>query len=358
MPITATIQIVRMNLTATRYSTPSGHAAAIVTSDPNRMATPRTDSRRPSHSGPCRSRPRSGLTTSVEPRGGVRIDGRRGGECRRGGGRRLRRSTVVVVTTGSVDTLNVMLPDPFGSPSVSLTSQLATQVPFGRAVGTGTVSVRLSAPTSGRPSVTSSVLHSSETVLASPNSSVNTIEISAGDVAIVDPSAGSELTTVASARTIPDSTSDPKVTTPRAIAATAVVRRRRRRAGRTAGSFTVGPRLVVGESLGREPRRSLPLGQLGSAGSAGSADARRCAHLGDEVVASEVELGDRRGQLVERFSVASGPPARGEVAPRGRLVLVVADQRAVVVVEIVGRCEARMVRPRRAGACSPGWRSR
>ena len=42
-------------------------------------------------------------------------------------------STVVVVTAGSLDTLNVMLPVPFGSPSTSLTSQLATQVPFGRA---------------------------------------------------------------------------------------------------------------------------------------------------------------------------------------------------------------------------------
>ena len=107
---------------------------------------------------------------------------------------------MVVVTTGSLDTLKVMLPVPFGAPSVSLTNQLATHVPFGSADGTRTASVTPSAPTSGRPSVTTSVLQLSVTVLASvPNSSENTIEICVGEVAMVDPSAGSELTTVASA---------------------------------------------------------------------------------------------------------------------------------------------------------------
>ena len=56
-------------------------------------------------------------------------------------------------------------------------------------------------------------------MLASPSSSENTIEISVGDVAIVDPSAGSELTTVASAWTAPDSNSDPTAATASAIAA-------------------------------------------------------------------------------------------------------------------------------------------
>ena len=53
MPINATTQMARMNRIVTRYSTPSGHAAAIRTSDPSSTAMPNTESRRPSHSGPC-----------------------------------------------------------------------------------------------------------------------------------------------------------------------------------------------------------------------------------------------------------------------------------------------------------------
>ena len=254
VPTNATIQIIRMNRTATRYSTPSGHAAAIVTSDPKRMATPRTESRRPSHSGPCPVSASVGLTTSlgvlvafgstaVVVASVVAVEVAAAG------------SSVVVEATGSFDTLNVRMPFPFGCPSVSLTNQLATHVPFGSGEGTGTVSVSPSPPISGRPSVTSWVLQSSETVLVSPNASENTIEIWVGEAAIVEPSAGSELTTAASAWTTPDSTSEPMATTPSAIAATAVVRRRRRRAGHAVRSFTVGPNLVVGESPGREPRR-------------------------------------------------------------------------------------------------------
>ena len=135
VPITATIQIVRMNLTATRYSTPSGHAAAIVTSEPNRMATPSTEIRRPSHSGPCPVSASAGLTTSV---GVVPTDPSTGVVVAPAmvvpvvASVAAAAAAVVVVSTGSVDTLNVMLPEPFGSPSASLTSQLATQVPFGQ----------------------------------------------------------------------------------------------------------------------------------------------------------------------------------------------------------------------------------
>ena len=106
-----------------------------------------------------------------------------------------------------------MFPEPFGSPSVSLTNQFATQVPFGSAVGTGTVMLRSSDPTSRRPSVTSTVLHSRAIVLASPSSSENTMLISVGDVAIVDPSAGVELTTLASANALPAPNIDPMIAT-------------------------------------------------------------------------------------------------------------------------------------------------
>ncbi len=64
MPTNATIQIARMNRMVTRYSTPSGHAAAISTSDPKSTARPNTESRRPNQSGPWPESTSDRLVTS------------------------------------------------------------------------------------------------------------------------------------------------------------------------------------------------------------------------------------------------------------------------------------------------------
>ncbi len=89
--------------------------------------------RRPSHSGPCPVSASAGLTTSVDvvvtdPSTGVVVAPAIVVTAAASVS-----ATVVVVSIGSLDTLNVMLPEPFGSPSGSLTSQLATHVPLGSA---------------------------------------------------------------------------------------------------------------------------------------------------------------------------------------------------------------------------------
>ena len=110
---------------------------------------------------------------------------------------------VVSSTTVSFWTLNVRLPTPFGSPSVSLTPHRTTQVPFGSGSMTSAVRPRLSSVRFGRPMLWSSALQSRAIVLTSPSSSVKTISICAGDVEIFDPSAGLELATEFSANAEP-----------------------------------------------------------------------------------------------------------------------------------------------------------
>ena len=188
-----------MNRTASRYSTPSGHAAAMSTSEPNSTATPRTDRSRPSHNGPW---PESTLdrsaTSSFEAVGAVVAPSAVSvvsGVV----------SVVGVVSTvaASFSTRNDRFPAPLGCPSASLTPQLTVQLPLGSASTTSAASVRRSSLTRRGPTVNSSASHCTAIVLTSPSSSLNVISIVAGDVATDAPSAGVELTTEFSAKTVP-----------------------------------------------------------------------------------------------------------------------------------------------------------
>ncbi len=135
----------------TRYSTPSGQAAAMSTSEPNSTATPNTEIKRPNQSGPCPgsvadnwatcvvSSVVASVLSSVVPVAGTEESVPSVG--------------AVVATAASLCTVKVMLPWPFGLPSSSLTSQLARHAPLGRSSITSAVIVRRSSLTSRGPTV-------------------------------------------------------------------------------------------------------------------------------------------------------------------------------------------------------------
>src|SRR6056297_20663 len=342
VPTNATIHAPRTNRTVSRYSTPSGQAAAITTSDPKSTAIPNTDSRRPSHNGPwpastlARSATSSELAVSPSdeapspvvvpsvpstpvPSGSVpSVSG-----------------TVVSTAAGSFSTVKVMLPTPFGSPSVLLTPHRTTQVPRGSASTTSALRVRSSSPTRGRPMVDSSVLHSTTMVLTSPSSSAKVIWISAGESPMVAPSSGDELTTLFSAWAVPGSSVNAAVR-PATSPPSRDQRRARRRgarrgcAGRGTGvrSFTIAPRLVAPPLHRSAIRRPAAGGD---------------AHLGGEIVAAELQLADPCGDCNE-VVVAHGLRARrsgrgGQGPPPRRLVVGVAHECPVVVGQLVGHVQ-------------------
>src|SRR6056297_395307 len=342
VPTNATIHAPRTNRTVSRYSTPSGQAAAITTSEPKSTGIPNTDNRRPSHSGPWPASTLASSATSSEtddvpsgepaspvvvvevpstpvPSGSVpSVSG-----------------TVVSTTAGSFSTVKVMLPTPLGSPSVLLTPHRTTQVPRGSASTTSALSVRPSSPTRGRPMVDSSVLHSTTMVLTSPSSSAKVIWISAGESPMVPPSSGDELTTLFSAWAVPGSSVNAAVR-PATSPPSRDQRRARRRgarrgcAGRGTGvrSFTIAPRLVAPPLHRSAIRRPAAGGD---------------AHLGGEIVAAELQLADPCGECND-VVVAHGLCARrsgrgGQGPPPRRLVVGVAHECPVVVGQLVGHVQ-------------------
>lgn len=93
-------------------------------------------------------------------------------------------ATVVVVAV-SAETVKENEPSPPGVPSWLLTFQLTTQLPFGRAVVSGTVSVSRSLPTCGEPAVTGVPPQLTTMTFCWPSASLNFIWIELGDVATV-----------------------------------------------------------------------------------------------------------------------------------------------------------------------------
>ena len=232
VPMSARTHAARKKRTVIRYSTPSGHAAAMRTNAPNTAAMPSVDSTRPSHSGPVPVSTRlsatvlvsasppevvAGADADVEPLLEVLASSSAG----------------VVVAAGSASTVNESNELPFGSPSESLTRHVATQSPRGSASGIATVITREFPLSVGAGRVIGSVLHSSETMRNSPISSVKLITICVGEVARVVPSAGSDVTTSFSAWATPGSSvSKPIRTAVKAAAVADIGRLIRRRAKR------------------------------------------------------------------------------------------------------------------------------
>src|SRR4051794_24407998 len=102
-------------------------------------------------------------------------------------------TVTVVVVAVSAATVNLNDPSPPGVPSWLLTVQPTTQLPRGRLLVSGTVSVRRSAPTCGVPTVNGSPSQTTATLFCWPSASLNFISTEVGEVVTVDPSAGVEL---------------------------------------------------------------------------------------------------------------------------------------------------------------------
>jgi hypothetical protein len=124
------------------YSTPSGHAVAISTNEPNNTATPSVIRSRDKPSGP--PDPESVFVVSVV------------GVCAAGVATLpgVEPSGVVVATgarlgVGSLATVKLNVELPALAPLGSVTSHDTTHSPFGNGLGTVTLSVTPSAPTAG-----------------------------------------------------------------------------------------------------------------------------------------------------------------------------------------------------------------
>ena len=212
VPITAMTQTARRNLIVTRYSTPSGQAAVIKTSEPNSTAIPSVESSRVNHTAalPLPAVEKSTTTRSsvvstsvVSPPIGVPV------------GVGVDAGVVAVAASSGAasgstppsgaafSTTKVITPRPSGSLSVLLTCQRAVHVPLGRGSGISTDRVVPSSSTSGGGSVTGSASQSTETVLSSPSSSAKPMTISSGDTLRTAPLDGEELTTEFSADAAP-----------------------------------------------------------------------------------------------------------------------------------------------------------
>src|SRR4051794_33873134 len=114
------------------YSTPSGQASEMSTNEPNRTAMNRVLNSRATPSGPSPIAALEAVAPDAASLAGVLpVADVPGGAV----------ATAVVVTAASVVTVNLNDPLPAGVPSGLLTFQATTQVPFGSAPGTGTVSV-------------------------------------------------------------------------------------------------------------------------------------------------------------------------------------------------------------------------
>ena len=130
------------------YSTPSGQARAISTNEPSSTAIVSVLINRTTPSGPSPTPPPSDEVAvdapspagAVVPPVAVVVWV----------------TTAVVVVAVSAATLNLNEPSPPGVPSWLLTVQPTTQLPFGRLLVSGTVSVSRSAPTCGVPTVNGS----------------------------------------------------------------------------------------------------------------------------------------------------------------------------------------------------------
>ena len=138
-----------MNRTASRYSTPSGHAAAMSTSEPKSTAIPSTDRNRPSHRGPS---PESTLDSSATSPF-VDVDGVVVSPVASVVSGVVSVGVVVSAVAGSFSIRNDRFPAPLGCPSASLTPQLTTQSPLGSASITSAASVRRSSLTRRGPTV-------------------------------------------------------------------------------------------------------------------------------------------------------------------------------------------------------------
>src|SRR4051794_26704100 len=134
------------------YSTPSGQARAISTNEPSSTAIVIVLINRTTPSGPSPTPPLSDdaplpAGAAVLPVAVV-----------------VGVTTAVVVVAVSAATLNLNDPSPPGVPSWLLTVQPTTQLPFGRLLVSGTVSVSRSAPTCGVPTVNGSPSHTTATL--------------------------------------------------------------------------------------------------------------------------------------------------------------------------------------------------
>src|SRR6185436_11165440 len=221
-------QAERSNLTVRMYSTPSGHAVAISTNDPNKTATPRVISSRDKPSGP----PDPELVSVVVPVGvwaaGAVVATLPGVD-----------PTGVVVATGarlgvgSLATVKLNVELPALAPLGSVTSHDTTHSPFGNGLGTVTLSVTPSAPTCGVPTAIGEPPQTTCTSLVAPSGLANVMRSVAGDTSTVDPAAGdddtSELSTACARPGAPAATAMPAPTSaPKAVG------RRRRNPCRTA----------------------------------------------------------------------------------------------------------------------------
>jgi hypothetical protein len=193
----------RRNRTVRMYSTPSGQATTMSTSDPKSTARARVATSRARPSAPPTREP-SSASSACTP---VEVTGS-GAAVTAGTVEPVASvaATVVVSGAGAVGTttasavmLNVMPTCPLGCASGELTVSSTLHVPFGIGFGTATVAVMPSAPICALPTGKASPLQVVITVADGPSGSANTNVIDVGDVGRVSLLAGVELTRVLSA---------------------------------------------------------------------------------------------------------------------------------------------------------------
>jgi hypothetical protein len=205
------------------YSTPSGHAVAINTSDPNNTATPSEISKRDNPSGPPEPVPGVVELPDDELVVGAVVDPVAGTEPAPG----------VVTADASVATVSLAIVNrklelPPLCASGWLTCHETTHSPFGSGFGTVTLSDTPSSPIAGLPTAIGDPLQATWTVLVAPSGLANVSSSDGGDVSTVLPAVGEDDTIVLSAAAARGTANPPTAVTP---AKTTRARRRARADG-------------------------------------------------------------------------------------------------------------------------------